>query len=354
MAALVFQELLKLEQETGSQWKALGEARTSAGQVCQLIEQAAAEPVQQMSSDGSLVVFGSLARGEWTVGSDVDWALLIDGLAAPEHYECSLEIERALSELTFQDQPLIPPGSTGTFGQLVFSHDLVHALGGEPDTNVNTTRRLLLLLESTAIGDASAHSRTIRSVLRRYLLDDLRTKPEEGSRVPRFLVNDIVRFWRTMCVDFGAKHWQQSGKKWGIRNIKLRMSRKLLFVSGLLMALGCDKVGSRHAQTEDEVLERLIHSAELPPLEVVVSELATWGLNQKASELVSVYDEFLLSMNHPAKRAALNEVKPQDAADHQVFLEFREISQRFQKLLTAMFFEAETRLSELVREYGVF
>ena len=354
MAAQSFQALLTLEQATGAQWKALSEARESAGQVCRLIEQAAAEPVKQFSSDGSLVVFGSLARGEWTVGSDVDWALLIDGLVVPEHYECSLQIERALSELTFQGQPLIPPGSTGTFGQLVFSHDLVHALGGEPDTNVNTTRRLLLLLESAAIGDASAHSRTIRSVLRRYLLDDVRTKPEEGSRVPRFLVNDIVRFWRTMCVDFGAKHWQQSGKKWGVRNIKLRMSRKLLFVSGLLMALGCDNVRSKDAQIEDEVLGRLIHSAGLPPLEVLASELAFWGLSRQASEIVSVYDEFLLGMNDPARRTALNDVKPQDAASHQVFLEFRKISQRFQKLLTGVFFDAGTRLSELVREYGVF
>ena len=31
------------------------------------------------SEDTSLVVFGSLARGEWTSGSDLDWTYLIDG-----------------------------------------------------------------------------------------------------------------------------------------------------------------------------------------------------------------------------------------------------------------------------------
>ena len=36
------------------------------------------------SEDTSLVVFGSLARGEWTSGSDLDWTYLIDGGAPNE------------------------------------------------------------------------------------------------------------------------------------------------------------------------------------------------------------------------------------------------------------------------------
>jgi hypothetical protein len=37
------------------------------------------------SEDTSLVVFGSLARGEWTSGSDLDWTYLIDGGANSDH-----------------------------------------------------------------------------------------------------------------------------------------------------------------------------------------------------------------------------------------------------------------------------
>lgn len=42
--------------------------------------------------DRSLVVFGSLARGEFTEDSDVDWTLLVDGKADPTHLEVALEV----------------------------------------------------------------------------------------------------------------------------------------------------------------------------------------------------------------------------------------------------------------------
>ncbi len=35
---------------------------------------------------------------------------------------------------------------------MAFSHDIIHQIGGQDDTNKNTTQRILLLLESCAIG----------------------------------------------------------------------------------------------------------------------------------------------------------------------------------------------------------
>ena len=67
------------------------------------------------------MVFGSLARNELTAGSDIDWILLVDGIADPEHLEASVEIETYLKEEAFRG-----PGAEATFGGLVFSHDLIH------------------------------------------------------------------------------------------------------------------------------------------------------------------------------------------------------------------------------------
>lgn len=51
-------------------------------------------------------------------------------------------------QAALQDNNLIAPGSSGTFGNLVFSHDLVHRIDGGADSNAKLTHRMLMLLES--------------------------------------------------------------------------------------------------------------------------------------------------------------------------------------------------------------
>jgi hypothetical protein len=174
-----------------------------------------------LSTDFSLVVFGSLARDEWTEKSDLDWGLLVDSQADPEHFPVALKIAKL-----FRDHELgEKPGRTGIFGKLIFSHELVHQIGGENDPNSNITRRLFLLLESRTIGSADAYRRVVRVILQRYFDQDSNLfDPEKAHfRVPRFLLNDIVRFWRTMAVDFAGKQRERGGEGWALRNIKLRM-----------------------------------------------------------------------------------------------------------------------------------
>jgi predicted nucleotidyltransferase len=197
------------------QWKSIAAAKTGAEAMRHELESIAIK--MDLPADCSLVVFGSLARGEWTDGSDLDWVLLVDGQVSGAHYDAMLKLRQSFEQRH--------PGSTGTFGGLAFSHDLVHLIGGQDDTNRNLTLRMLLLLESAPVGGADAYNRVINALLDRYLIE-----PSSFSKTvtPRFLLNDLVRYWRTIAVDYADKFHDQAGAKAVLRNVKLRFSSKLI------------------------------------------------------------------------------------------------------------------------------
>jgi len=313
------------------------------------------------SQDTSLVVFGSLARGEWTSGSDLDWTYLIDGQANSDHLIIAQEIQRVLDQ---QKDKFRPPGQTGTFGNMAFSHDIVHQIGGQYDTNRNTTQRILLLLESAAIGkDDHAYERVILGVINRYLEEDthLLTRNSERYRVPRFLLNDIVRFWRTMAVDFASKQRDRAGRGWGLRNAKLRMSRKLIFASGLLVCFGCNLESELQAKISTEkndirlnLVRHIRDHVKLTPLEISARSMERYDVAEAiATEFFSAYAEFLKMLDDSSSRHALENLRAPESKDDPTFQHVTEISRTFEHALDHIFFENQ-HFAPLTRKYGVF
>ena len=150
-----------LEQKLSTHWPAIRKARHDTASKREDLVDLFRE---RSSPDTNLIVFGSVARQEVTSRSDLDWILLIDGQSAPEHKEQERDIERTLVSNEY-----IEPGKSGVFGGMVGSHLLIHNIGGEDDLNSNTTRRVLLLLESLPIGNLEAreaYDRVRRQVLR--------------------------------------------------------------------------------------------------------------------------------------------------------------------------------------------
>src|SRR5438445_13458167 len=111
---------------------------------------------------------------------------MIDGQADPNHLKVAQTIASRFIEAKLQS-----PGPTQTFGSLTFSHDIIHQIGGEADTNRNTTQRILLLLESATIDNPDAYERVIGAVLNRYLDDDVSflSRSAQHYNGPRFLLN---------------------------------------------------------------------------------------------------------------------------------------------------------------------
>lgn len=316
------------------------------------------------SPDTSLVIFGSLARGEWTSGSDLDWTYLIDGEANSDHLVIAQKIQSLLDQEK-NKKTFRPPSPTGIFGNIAFSHDIIHQIGGRSDTNENTTRRVLLLLESRAIGESTAaYERVIEGVIGRYLEEDnnhLLTRDLARYRVPRFLLNDIVRFWRTMAVDFASKQRDRGGKGWGLRNAKLRMSRKLIFASGMLVCFGVQldpalrkKISTDKNDVKFQLLQHIREHVKLTPLEILAKSIELYRVpNSIAKELLDSYAKFLKVLDDKDDRIALEKLRSEDSRTDATFKRVRKISESFQHALDYIFFK-NPQIAPLTRTYGVF
>jgi len=311
----------------------------------------------QTPSDTSIVVFGSLARGEYTAGSDLDWTLLIDGQADEAHYGQVQTITGLL-----RDNGYIQPGPTGVFGNLAFSHPILHQIGGQDDTNRNTTQRILLLLESATIGKDDAHERVLRLVLARYMDDDRGIRYGSNIQlIPRFLLNDIVRYWRTVGVDFVNKQ-RERADGWALRNAKLRMSRKLIFVSGLITCFSFELFGRTTKFTDEDnriltpTLVRFLRDRiRLTPLENLAEALLRPTVHaETAGKIFGAYEDFLGILRDDDKRAELKSLKMDDLGTDTVFKEVSRIGRRFQEGLDRLFFHEDKVLTQLIHSYGVF
>jgi predicted nucleotidyltransferase len=346
--------ILTLQSQVGEEWSAIQQARKNTLAINARLDKAL-EGLP--STDAAIVVFGSLAREEWTK-SDVDWTLLIDGQADPEHLELAQKVAQCL-----ETEGFVPRGSSGIFGSVTFSHDLVQKIGGREDTNANTTRRVLLIQESKAFGRPDAYTRTLKQILSRYLKDDRGLR--YGSlpfKVPRVLLNDIVRYWRTVTVDFVDKQRGHAGRGWGLRNAKLRMSRKLIFATGMLTCFSCEMLSN--SEVREDLLknhstiameEHLREFVQKTPLEI----LATFLLERKiksetAVKLFSSYNAFLALLEDAEKRERLKKLSLDEISSDSVFGEVRSIGRVFQEGLTALFFHDDEKLRELTVFYGVF
>jgi predicted nucleotidyltransferase len=343
---------LELSRRLGVQWPNIEADRERSNQK---LDQLKALLVELDSEDTSIIILGSLSRKEFTPDSDIDWYLLVDGIADPNHHALLLDAEKKIKDFAGNDV-----GREKTFATIVSSHDLIHNIGGEDDTNRNLTRRMLLLLESTSVTGSIAHERVVKNILKRYMMEDRSFWRVDGPHIPHFLLNDFARLWRTMAVDFAYKLRSRSGEKWAIRNVKLRMSRKLLYVAGLLACfhahLLLDDQEERRiyeeASFQPEIID-IVHSIFSDnPLDIVATFSDKLEDDATVSKVFRAYDEFLGVLLDPDQRKNLEELEEAAADSDPIYQKARETSHHFRDGLLDLFFGKKLNL--LTRQYGVF
>jgi Nucleotidyltransferase domain len=176
--------------------------------------------LEGLPHDVTVVTCGSYARREASQSSDIDFF----AISPREDLATTSPAGTAVQKLwprgivdTIQGIVPIDPAEGGAFAKVVPRDELVRNIGGEDDSNQKITRRILLLLEGEWLTNENNFRKLRREILEYYISDGM-----TDHQLALFLLNDVIRYYRTIAVDYEFKTSELANPKpWGIRNIKL-------------------------------------------------------------------------------------------------------------------------------------
>jgi hypothetical protein len=271
------------------------------------------EPI--IPKDAVALTCGSYSRREATVGSDLHFYVLVPEVSQPEP-EWFKEAKTAITAVVKK-----PPATGGAFDSLNRIDDLLINFGGDNDTNQTITRRMLYLLEGDYLTNEAKFKKTRLQIIERYV-----EGTREDHHIAQYLLNDIIRYWRTITVDYAFKT-QEANKPWAIRNIKLVFSRKLIYASGLFsVAMTAD----RSHDAKVGILEDLFSMTPLDRMIHICGESRT-------RELVKSYNMFLARIDDASTREHLEKLSKEDRDGDSIFRELKNEGYRFASELLMAF-----------------
>lgn len=284
----------------------LDRARTEADRQLDTMR-AAAEEVIPPDAGVIVGVNGSVARREVTSGSDVDLFFL----AAGDDVEAVRPVQQAFRERLRADNVKMPTHG-GVFEQPLTVRSLLSNIGGDADTNEYLTRRMLYLLEGEWLHDRVGFEDLRARLVGHYVRDDLET-----HKLCRYLLNDVIRYWRTICVDFEEKT-ADGTKPRAIRLVKLRFARMMLYFGGVAAIARTADVPPEAKRTV------LLDTFSKPPADRLTE---TFGSAEMARPLAA-YATFLHAIDDEGIRAAL-ESEGHDGLGTVEYRELVEVARQF-------------------------
>lgn len=243
---------------------------------------------------------GSFAREEASPHSDLDLFIVSkckDGstqslLSRLDDICVKAELIQATRDLEF-------PEFSGD-GEYLTKHTddgLIKTLGTAKDDAENTfTARLLLLLESKPLLGGDVYEEITQNVIEAYWRD---YEDHKNGFIPAYLANDILRLWRTFCVNYEARTRTEPAEqkaKRKLKNYKLKHSRMLTCYSALLY------LSAVYSECETVTPDNAIHMIHLTPsqrLDWLLSKQQLRDAHADISELLSSYEEFLKNTDLP-------------------------------------------------------
>jgi predicted nucleotidyltransferase len=181
--------------------------------------------------ESSVTIFcaGSLARLEVGEKSDLDLFVIADNDPKLESQLYEYTLFAHLIHLN-KEMGFPPFSNDGEYLKIHFIEDLKNRTGSRRDDSENLfTVRMLLMLESRPLIQEEQYYRHLASILEHYYRDE---KGKKSFR-PLFLLNDLLRYWRTLCLNYEERR-HDPVRPWRKKNVNLKFSRMMTVFATVL------------------------------------------------------------------------------------------------------------------------
>jgi hypothetical protein len=243
----------------------------------------------------SIYCGGSLGRGDVGEKTDLDLFILTNRKSRDEH---RLESLRLLSEIIDINNKLGFPefSNDGEYLKVYSFPDMLEALGSPKDDNENLfTVRMLLILESRPIFNEDLYNKHITRVLDHYFRD----RRGRRSFKPLFLLNDLLRFWRTLCLNYELIR-DDPDRPWRKKNINLKFSRMITVFGTVLPII------VKPASTQEDVIE-LVKLTPIVRLALGLDMIGDYSLLETFRKFISDYEVFLKIKEEMGSKLSLDD-----------------------------------------------
>jgi hypothetical protein len=224
---------------------------------------------ETIKSNICIYATGSLARLEANRFSDLDAFFYVLGSKEKNPVEPVCEIKTFNHVIDAASAAGFPDFSGGgEYLHFQYLADVVENIGSRQDDYINgLTSRMLLILESSYLFNEGQFNDARQQIIDRYFKD---FHDHSASFRPIFILNDVLRFWRTLCLNYEhSREWKKQDPtdraKGHLKNLKLRFSRVMIcysFVAALLQegpALSAKRVQLIASKTP---IDRLVELAD--------------------------------------------------------------------------------------------
>ena len=276
---------------------------------------------------------GSFARGEAHQWSDLDLFIVgqeTDGKRSLSRLD-EIRVKADLIDVT-QKAGIPDFSGDGRYLEHYTSSNLTRTLGKPEDDAANTfTARLLLLLESRPLLGRDIYDRVLDDVISAYWQDYVDHK---NNFVPAFLANDILRLWRTFCVNYEARTLRQPEEekaKRKLKNYKLKFSRLLTCYSGLLFLLALH-IENGTVSTDDA--KQMVSLTPTQRLEWLSDRPALLPARDEVAHLLNSYERFLA--NTACQESELVQKFLQKDVSRKYFAEAADFGEQMFRVLSAV------------------